>query len=431
MSTKPAAASEAQSSAENASGTVARVFRAFSYRDFRLLWFGAFTSSAGTWLQQTAQSWLLFELTRDSFFLALDSFLMTAPILLFSLIGGVVADRVDRRRILLVSQVLQLSFAFTLAGMTAFGTPHRILAFGILTISFLTGCAQAFGGPAYQALVPMLVERRDLANAIALNSIQFNLARFVGPAINTIPFTLVPTAMMAAAVSFGINGLSFVAVMIALSALAVRHVPPEPDHTRNWRLELKTGLTFVRHREALVSLVLLSFASTFFGTQITTFLAVFAQNIFHTGGGGYSTLLSTSGAGAVAGALVIASLGELRHKGHLALVSLGISGLLIVAFSFSTSIWLAYPLVFLAGTSMMMGFALIQSLVQLLVTDAMRGRVMSIYMVAFRGGMPLGALVTGILARRFSISHIIAIEGLLLASLAFGFLISRSHIKDH
>ena len=182
------------------------MFRAFSYRDFRLLWFGAFTSSAGTWLQQTAQSWLLFELTKKrEFILALDSFLMTAPILLFSLIGGVIADRVDRRRILLVSQTLQLTFAFTLAGMTAFGTPPHLLAAGILTISFLTGCAQAFGGPAYQALVPMLVEQRDLANAIALNSIQFNLARFVGPAINIIPFTLPPTAMMAAAVAFGIE----------------------------------------------------------------------------------------------------------------------------------------------------------------------------------------------------------------------------------
>lgn len=413
-------------------GPLARVFRAFSYRDFRLLWFGAFTSSAGTWLQQTAQSWLLFELTRKEFYLALDSFLITAPILLFSLIGGVIADRVDRRRILLVSQFLQLTFAFTLAGMTGFGVRRDVLVFGILTISFLTGCAQAFGGPAYQALVPMLVERRDLANAIALNSIQFNLARFVGPAINIIPFLLIPTAVMAAAVSFGINGVSFIAVIIALTSLSVRHIPrPDLQHSKNWRLELKTGLTFVRHSEALVSLTLLSFASAFFGTQITTFLAVFAQKMFHTGGTGYSTLLSTSGAGAVAGALIVAGLGDIRHKGYMALGTLGVTGLLIVAFACSSSIWLAYPLVFLAGLTMMMGFALIQSLVQLLVTDEMRGRVMSIYMVAFRGGMPLGALITGWLAQNFPIERVIAVEGTLMAALSLGFLLSNSKVKEH
>ncbi len=432
MGIKPAPGREPQLAAELKAGPLARVFRAFTYRDFRLLWFGAFTSSSGTWLQQTAQSWLLFELTGKEFFLALDSFLMTAPILLFSLIGGVIADRVDRRRILLVSQFLQLSFAFTLAGMTAFGTWPTILVAGILTISFLTGCAQAFGGPAYQALVPMLVERRDLANAVALNSIQFNLARFIGPAINIIPFMLIPTAMMAAAVSFGINGISFIAVIIALTALRVRHIPrPDPEQARNWRLELKTGLRFVGQSEALVSLILLSSISAFLGTQLTTFLAVFAERIFHSGGSGYSTLLSISGAGAVAGALFVAGLGDIRHKGITALGALGLTGLFIVLFAFSSSIWFAYSLVFLAGLTMMMGFALIQSLVQLLVSDEMRGRVMSIYMVAFRGAMPLGALVTGSLAQYFPIQYILAVEGGLMAAIALGLLLSRSTIKEH
>ncbi|MEP7274036.1 MAG: MFS transporter [Acidobacteriota bacterium] len=432
MGIKPAVAREPERAAEIKVGPLARIFRAFSYRDFRLLWFGAFTSSSGTWLQQTAQSWLLFELTRKEFFLALDSFLLTAPILLFSLIGGVIADRVDRRRILLVSQFLQLTFAFTLAGMVAFGIWPRILVAAILTISFLTGCAQAFGGPAYQALVPMLVERRDLANAVALNSIQFNLARFIGPAINIIPFMLIPSAMMAAAASFGINGISFVAVIIAITALRVRHIPqPDPHQARNWRLELKTGLKFVTQHEALVSLTLLSSVSAFLGTQLTTFLAVFAQKIFHSGGSGYSTLLSISGAGAVAGALVVAGLGDIRHKGITALATLGLSGLAIVFFASSSSIWFAYPLVFLAGLTMMMGFALIQSLVQLLVSDQMRGRVMSIYMVAFRGGMPLGALVTGTLAQYFPIQRILAVEGGLMAAIALALLLSKSRIKEH
>jgi len=432
MSIEPAVAPETPVVAEPKRSPLGRIFCAFSYRDYRLLWFGAFTSSSGTWLQQTAQSWLLFQLTGQAFFLGLDSFLGTAPILLFSLIGGVIADRVDRRRILLISQFSQLGLAFTLAGLALFGGSNPLLVPGILTISFLTGCAQAFGGPAYQALVPMLVERRDLANAIALNSIQFNLARFIGPAIGSIPFALIPTVMTAAAVSFGLNGLSFVAVIFALTALHIRSIPrPEGKRTTNWRGELRTGLKFVSRYEALRSLTILAFASAFFGTQLTTFLAVFAQQVYHTGASGYTTLLSTSGAGAVAGALVVAGLGDIKHKGYTALVMQIAFGFVITAFAFSPSLWLAYPLVFLAGVAMMMVFLLISSLVQLLVIDEMRGRVMSIYLVAFRGGMPLGALTTGWLSGHFPIERILAVEGALLALLAFAFMLSPSKVKEH
>ncbi|MCW5971234.1 MAG: MFS transporter [Blastocatellales bacterium] len=430
MSTKPATAHA--SVADPKQSPLGRIFRAFSYRDYRLLWFGAFTSSSGTWLQQTAQSWLLFQLTGQAFFLGLDSFLSTAPILLFSLIGGVIADRFDRRRILLVSQWLQLIFAFTLAGLTAFGVSSRLLVMSMLTLSFLTGCAQAFGGPAYQALVPMLVERRDLANAIALNSIQFNLARVIGPAIGSIPFALISSMMAAAAVSFGINGLSFVAVMIALISLRVRSIPrpasAEPSH---WRSDLGLGLKFVLHNEALRSLTLLSFACAFFGTQLTTFLAVFAERIYHTGASGYSVLLSTTGAGAVVGALIVAGLGDIRHKGYAALISQVVFGVIVVCFSLLPWIELGYPLVFLAGVAMMMVFAFTNSLVQLIVSDEMRGRVMSIYMVAFRGGMPLGALVTGWLAQYFQITVVLAAGGALLALLGVGFLLSPSRVKEH
>jgi MFS family permease len=432
MSTKPAMVPEAEVIPEPKQSPLGRIFRAFTYRDYRLLWFGAFTSSSGTWLQQTAQSWLLFQLTKEAFYLGLDSFLSMAPILLFSLIGGVVADRVDRRRILIISQWTQLSLAFTLAALTAFGVSNWPLVICMLTLSFLTGCAQAFGGPAYQALVPMLVERRDLANAIALNSIQFNLARVIGPAIGSIPFALIPNMMLAASVSFGINGLSFVAVMIALMALHVQSIPrPANSAANNWQSELRCGLTFVAHNEALLSLTLLSFATAFFGTQLTTFLPVFAEKIFHTGASGYSMLLSMTGAGAVVGALIVATLGDIKHKGQAALICQVIFGLLIVAFALLPWIWLAYPLVFLAGVAMMMVFALTNSLVQLLVSNEMRGRVMSIYMVAFRGGMPLGSLVTGSLAKSFGIASILAVGGALLALLALGFLLSPSKVKEH
>jgi MFS family permease len=428
MTTKLAAPQETAVEMAPKPGPLGRVFRAFIYRDFRLLWFGAFTSSSGTWLQETALNWLILQLTtqaNQAFLLGLNSFLATAPILLFSLIGGVVADRVDRRRILLTSQYLQLTFAFSLTTLAAFNV---ISIWQILLLSFLTGCAQAFGGPAYQALVPMLVERRDLANAIALNSIQFNLARVVGPAIAGMAL-----AAYGAAVCFGLNGLSFVAVIIALSALSVRHIPRAATGKlhRELRGELRSGLAFVGHQEALRSLTLLAFVSAFSATQLITFLPVFAKDIFHTGVGGYSSLLSTSGAGAVSGALLVAWLGDLAHKGRTVLLMQIVLGAVLVAFALSPVAWLAYPLVFLGGVFMMAVFALISSLVQLLVTDEMRGRVMSIYMVAFRGAMPLGGLVTGFLAKHFPIAHVMAVVGILLSLIAFGYLISKSEVKEH
>ena len=435
MSTKPATAPSTEVPAVPEVGTshLSRVFRAFKYRNFRLLWFGAFTSSAGTWLQQTAQSWLLFQLTGKAFYLGLDNFLSTAPIILFSLIGGVIADRVDRRRILLTSQWLQLSFAFTLAILAASGVWNQVLIISMLSLSFLTGCAQAFGGPAYQALIPQLVDKRDLVNAITLNSIQFNLARVVGPAIGVIPFALISNTMVAAAVSFGINGLSFVAVIIALTSLHLlgHQKTPEAANT-HWREDLKTGLRFVTHNKALRSLTLLAFASAFFGTQLLTFLPVFAEKIFGTGARGFTTLLSTSGAGAVAGALLIAAIGDtIERKGRAALLIQVCFGVLIIAFAQNQSVWIAYPLIFGSGAAMMMLFSLIISLVQMNVADAMRGRVMSIYMVAFRGAMPLGALITGWLAQIFPISTVITVEGMLLSMLATGFLISPWPVKDH
>ncbi|HEY4231399.1 MAG TPA: MFS transporter, partial [Thermoanaerobaculia bacterium] len=155
-----------------------RTFKAFSYRDFRLMWAGAFASSVGTWMQEVAQNWLILTMTGSTALLGLDAFLGDAPFLLFSLFGGVLADRMDRRRILLGSQVVQMSSAILLAALILTGNIHVWI---ILTLSFVVGFAQSFGGPAYQALIPTLVDREDLPNAVAMNSIQFNLARVIGP----------------------------------------------------------------------------------------------------------------------------------------------------------------------------------------------------------------------------------------------------------
>jgi MFS family permease len=428
MST-PAAAPERIIVEEPKRSHLARIFHAFTYRDFRLLWFGAFTSSAGTWLQEAALGWILYSLTHRTRYTGFLGFFSTAPILFFTLIGGVIADRIDRRRILLASQWTQLACAIALAGLAFFQAPTMILVWSALSLSFVTGCAQAFGGPAYQALIPTLVEKKDLPNAIALNSIQFHLARVVGPTISSIPFAVIGEQLLAASISFGINALSFLAVIVALLSLNVRYIPSAA--IGGMRSQMLEGLRFVWHKEALRSLTLLSFASTFLGMQVTIFFAVFAADIFQTGATGNAKLIAISGAGAVTGALIVAALGDVHNKGQLALIMQIAFGIAIIAFSLSPTVWLAYPIIFVASIFMMFVFSMIASLVQLIVSDEMRGRVMSIYMLSFRGGAPLGALITGFLAERYPLTRVLMIEGALLSLLALAFLLSPSSVKEH
>src|ERR1700752_3711128 len=197
--------------------TFRRVFKAFHYRDFRLMWIGACMSSIGTWMQIVAQGWLIYRLSHSAFLLALDQFLAGIPIFLFSLIGGVVADRTERRKILLISQYIQMASAATLTILVALGLTH---VWPILCLSFLSGLAQAFGGPAYQALIPTLVDREDMPNAIALNSIQFNTAVTIGPALAGQAL-----AKLGESWCFGLNALSFLAPIVSLSIITARYLP--------------------------------------------------------------------------------------------------------------------------------------------------------------------------------------------------------------
>src|SRR5437588_8417372 len=197
--------------------TLRRVFKAFHYRDFRLMWFGACTSSIGTWMQIVAQGWLIYRLSHSAFLLALDQFLAGIPIFLLSLIGGVVADRTERRKILLISQYIQMACAGVLTLLVA---TEVVRVWQILSLSFVAGVAQSFGGPAYQALIPTLVDREDMPNAIALNSIQFNLAVTVGPALGGQALDKLGEAWC-----FGLNAISFLAPIVTLLMVHARFQP--------------------------------------------------------------------------------------------------------------------------------------------------------------------------------------------------------------
>jgi predicted MFS family arabinose efflux permease len=389
-----------------------RTFAALHYREFRLLWIGACTSSIGTWMQKLAQSWLVLQLSNRPFLLGLDSFLGEIPILLFSLVGGVVADRVDRRKLLIGSQVVQMACAFLLALLFALGV---VEVWHILALSFVVGTAQAFGGPAYQALIPTLVTPRDLPNAIAMNSIQFNIARVVGPALGGIAL-----AQLGAAWCFSLNGLSFVAVIIALLALRIR--PMLGLRGVSLFGSMKEGIRFIGERPGMQPLIWLAFIMTVLGIPMVVFLPVIAKDVFHGGANVYTLLLSVSGAGAIAGALLVAAFGHIEKKGLVALQTLITLGVLMAGFAVSENLVLSCILLFLAGGALIAVFAMVSSLVQLIAPDEIRGRVMSVYNVAFRGGMPIGAFVTGTLVETISAPPVLAANGVLLAIVGIWFL---------
>jgi len=382
------------------------------------MWIGACTSSIGTWMQIVAQGWLIYRLSHSAFLLALDQFLAGIPIFLFSLIGGVVADRTERRKILLVSQYIQMAAAAILTLLVAIGVVH---VWQILCLSFVSGLAQAFGGPAYQALIPTLVDREDMPNAIALNSIQFNLAVTVGPALAGITL-----ARLGEKWCFGLNAVSFLAPIISLSIISARFLPEATKESIMG--SLKQGIRFVRQQASMGALIVLAFCMTALSMPMRTYIPVFVKDIFGRGPETYGNLLSLMGVGSICGSLGVAGLGNIRTKGRFALLMLICLGFGISVFSLSKSLTLSYATLVVVGASMMAVFATVTSLVQLITTNEMRGRVMSVYNCAFRGGMPMGNLVSGWLVPMFSAPIVLGVNGLLLILVAGYFLVVQRRV---
>jgi predicted MFS family arabinose efflux permease len=398
--------------------TLSRVFKAFHYRDFRLMWFGACTSSIGTWMQIVAQGWLIYRLSHSAFLLALDQFLGGIPIFLFSLIGGVVADRVERRKILLGSQYVQMFSATVLTILVGTGLVH---VWHILCLSFISGLAQAFGAPAYSALIPTLVEKEDMPNAIALNSIQFNVAVMVGPALAGQAL-----AKLGEKWCFGLNAVSFLAPIVSLSIITTRFLPVKTSESMF--TSLKQGIRFARRQTSMEALIVLAFCMTALGMPMRTYIPVFVKDIFRRGPETYGNLLSLMGLGSILGSLTIATAGNMRRKGLVALAALFCLGAGISGFALSKSLPLSGAILVLVGASMMAVFATVSSLVQLITTNEMRGRVISVYNFAFRGGMPMGNLLSGWLVPMFTAPVVLAVNGVLLVLLALYFLLVQRRL---
>lgn len=373
--------------------------RALRNPNFRLFWSGNFLSNIGTWMQNVAQGWLVLLLTNSAFWLGVVGFCGSIPFLIFTLFGGVIADRVDKRRLLLVTQTVMMILAFLMATLAWL---KIITVWEVAAISFLNGVALAMNAPSYQAMVPKLVKREDLTNAIALNSAQFNMSRILGPTLGGYAM-----ALLGVAGNFFLNGFSFLAVIWALTRIRY----PEEQLSRHQSIweSLHGGFAYLRSERQMLVLVWLTAAASLFGIPFLTFIPYFAKVQLNAGASGLGWLLACSGAGAVLGALTVATLGQIRHRGIVLTFSGVIFFTVIIAFCHSRSFALSECLAFFEGYSGILMISCFNVSIQHLSSDEMRGRVMSIYATSFLGLPPIGALLAGEMSRHIPTGHALAI----------------------
>jgi MFS family permease len=406
-----------------------KMFRALSHRNYRLFWTGALLSNTGTWMQAVAQGWLVLQLTNSAFWLGLDAFMATAPGFFLTLVGGVFADLVDRRKLLIYTQVVAGLAALALATFVWTGAVNRWLVLGF---SFVTGCCMALASPSYLALTFDLVGREDLANAIALNSSQFQLSRVIGPALAGVGFKLFGLAGC-----FFVNGLSFIAVVASLKMVRIEpgtHPLGAPSHSVGDRRalwhDLLEGFRYVRHRPRVFSLLMMSSVNSLFGAPYFALIPIYARDVFHLGASGLAWLMGMAGAGAFCGAALLTILGDFRKKGWAVLGgSLGF-GLCVVGFALSTRLMLSYVFLFSLGFAVVTSVAVVNTLLQKLVTDQMRGRVMSMFILSFMGTMPIGNIIAGAASQRFGVAHTLATGGLIIALFAITMMISNKRLRE-
>jgi MFS family permease len=377
---------------------VPEMARALRNPNFRLFWTGNFLSNIGTWMQNVAQGWLVLLLTNSAFWLGVVGFAGSIPFLLFTLFGGVIADRADKRRLLIITQTVMMLLAFLLAGLAWFKV---ITIWEVAAIAFLNGVAMSMNAPSYQAMVPKLVKRDDLTNAIALNSAQFNMSRILGPSLGGYAMIVLGVAG-----NFFLNGVSFLAVLWALVRMQYPRETPA-KHESMWA-SLRGGFAYLRSEPQMLVLIWLTVTVSLLGIPFLTFIPYFAKVQLNAGESGLGWLLAGSGAGAVLGAMTVAFMGVLRHRGRLVTICGALFYLAIIGISFSRSFPLSECLSLVEGYNGILMISCFNVTIQHLSSDEMRGRVMSIYATGFLGLPPLGSLLAGELSRHIATGHALA-----------------------
>jgi len=381
-------------------------FGAFAHRNFRLFLFGQTVSLTGTWMQAIAQGWLVLQLTNSPFYVGLVSALGSLGVLLFTLYAGVVADRTDKRRTVVITQSLSMVQAFLLAGLVWTG---HVTVGNVMALAAFLGIVSAFDIPTRQSFIVEMVGKEDLMNAIALNTSVFNLTRVLGPVIAGLLI-----GPLGVAVCFFLNGVSYLAVIASLLAMRLTPHIPRPTQVTAWQ-GFREVLAYLRGDARVFTLVVLTALISIFGFPFLVLMPVFARDVLHAGAAGYGVLTASVGVGAVVGALGVAVLSRRIPKGR-TLVAAGASfGLLLALFASSRLFALSVALLALVGCAMIVNNALTNTLLQTLVPDGLRGRVMGFYSFMFVGMAPLGAFQAGALAERFGAPWAVAAGGVVSA----------------
>ena len=374
---------------------------ALAHRNFRLFFFGQGVSLIGTWMQSVALGWLVLEITNSPFAVGLNQALRSLGVLVFALYAGVVVDRVDKRRLIVWTQVLQMLEALALALLVWTKTiaPWHVM---VLAVGF--GIVNAFDIPGRQAFIVELVGRDELMSAIALNSSMFNAARIVGPAVAG---GLIGAAGVG--MCFFLNGVSYIAVIASLLAMHLPPFAPRPG-TPAWE-GFRVGVRFIRSDARVLALVVLVAVFSVFGFPFLVLMPVVARDVLHTNARGYGLLMAAVGIGAMLGALALATLGRRVRQGPALLEGGAVFGALLVLFATARTFGTALLLLALAGCAMIVTTALANTMLQTIVPDDLRGRVMAFYAFVFVGMAPLGAFQAGLLAEHTSAPFAIAVGG--------------------
>jgi MFS family permease len=378
-------------------------FGALRHQNFRLFFFGQAVSLTGTWMQTVAQGWLVLLLTNSPFYVGVVSALGSMGVLLFTLYAGVVADRTDKRRAIVITQALQMLHAFALAALVWTDT---VTVGSVMALAAFLGVVSAFDIPIRQSFVVEMVGKDDLINAIALNSSVFNATRVVGPALAGLVIGNAGVAWC-----FLLNGLSYLAVIRNLVVMTLPVRAPTAGPASAWA-GLREIASYVRSDVRVSALVTLTALLSIFGFPVLTLMPVFARDVLRVGAEGYGALMAAVGLGAMAGALAVAAFGRRLPSGRLQLAGGTAFGVLVALFAASRSFPLAVGLLALAGCAMIVNNALTNTMLQTLVPDHLRGRVMGFYSFVFVGMGPLGAFQAGVFAERFGAPWAVAVGGL-------------------
>ena len=380
------------------------IFRTLRYRNYRLFFAGQCISLIGTWMQQIALSWLVYRLTHSVFLLGMVGFVGQFPTFLFAPFAGVLSDRWNRLHILIFTQSMSMLLAITLAILVLTGA---IAVWHILLLTLFLGCVNALDIPTRQSFVIYMIDQReDLGNAIALNSAMFNGARFLGPSV---------AGLLIAAVGEGIcfllNGLSYLAVIAALLSMKL-----SPVHSENIKANMfhdfKEGLAYTFGSQPIRSILLLLALTSFMGVPYAVLMPAFARDILHGGPHTLGFLMSATGAGALLGAVYLASRRSIIGLGKIIPITAGIFGMGLIGFSLSRILWFSLLLMFIAGFGIMVQVASSNTLLQTIVDDNMRGRVMSFFAVSFMGMAPFGSLLAGSLAGMMGVANTLMLGGI-------------------